>query len=303
MKTTKLWEFDHYVNGVQKAQGARVRADTEEEGIKEATRIFSDCPGSTFKLRQPPTQPEVREQASDQDRDEMIATQAGLEELKGGDASDGRSETSTTPRNSAVGRGAAERPAVNEQQHSTVLKVADGLEQIDSRAMGEIARFLKIPTLELLRIAEFFRFLASLRSVGEKPQADGMALVTGEVKHPRELLCDVHKSLDERGELAPFRNCVACIRNHRDELLAATPAPCGISEEELAAMEVRCNAAADGLRIAADDDRGDIYIQMAPGLTGSPREFTDQHIKNAAFLDRARTDMPRLIAELRRLNA
>ena len=33
------------------------------------------------------------------------------------------------------------------------------------------------------------------------------------------LLCPVHSSLDQRGALKPFDNCIACIRNQRDELL------------------------------------------------------------------------------------
>lgn len=35
------------------------------------------------------------------------------------------------------------------------------------------------------------------------------------------LLCPVHASLDKRGDLKPFDNCIACIRNQRDELLSA----------------------------------------------------------------------------------
>lgn len=31
-------------------------------------------------------------------------------------------------------------------------------------------------------------------------------------------LCPIHKSLDDRDELKPFDNCIACIRNERDEL-------------------------------------------------------------------------------------
>lgn len=33
-----------------------------------------------------------------------------------------------------------------------------------------------------------------------------------------ELLCPVHASLDARGKLEPFDNCIACIRVQRDEL-------------------------------------------------------------------------------------
>jgi len=36
-----------------------------------------------------------------------------------------------------------------------------------------------------------------------------------------ELLCPVHAALDSRNELEPFDNCIACIRNQRDELLKA----------------------------------------------------------------------------------
>jgi GTP1/Obg family GTP-binding protein len=32
------------------------------------------------------------------------------------------------------------------------------------------------------------------------------------------LLCPVHASLDSRDKLKPFDNCIACIRNERDEL-------------------------------------------------------------------------------------
>ena len=39
-----------------------------------------------------------------------------------------------------------------------------------------------------------------------------------------DLLCPVHHSLDERGELRPFDNCLACIRNERDELREALAA-------------------------------------------------------------------------------
>lgn len=34
-----------------------------------------------------------------------------------------------------------------------------------------------------------------------------------------ELLCPVHANLDRADKLEPFNNCVACIRNQRDELL------------------------------------------------------------------------------------
>ncbi len=33
-----------------------------------------------------------------------------------------------------------------------------------------------------------------------------------------ELLCPPHASLDVNGHLPPFDNCIACIRNERDEL-------------------------------------------------------------------------------------
>ncbi len=40
-------------------------------------------------------------------------------------------------------------------------------------------------------------------------------------EHPEQaLLCPVHASLDSRDELKPFDNCIACIRNERDELRA-----------------------------------------------------------------------------------
>ena len=43
---------------------------------------------------------------------------------------------------------------------------------------------------------------------------------TPEAKLRSELLCPVHASLDERGKLKPFDNCIACIRVERDELQA-----------------------------------------------------------------------------------
>ncbi|WP_420239241.1 Lar family restriction alleviation protein [Telmatobacter bradus] len=36
-----------------------------------------------------------------------------------------------------------------------------------------------------------------------------------------DLLCPVHASLDSRNELIPFDNCIACIRNERDEMREA----------------------------------------------------------------------------------
>lgn len=35
-----------------------------------------------------------------------------------------------------------------------------------------------------------------------------------------ELLCPIHKSLDDAGKLEPLDNCIACIRAQRDELKA-----------------------------------------------------------------------------------
>lgn len=35
-----------------------------------------------------------------------------------------------------------------------------------------------------------------------------------------ELLCPIHKSLDDQDALEPFDNCIACIRVERDELRA-----------------------------------------------------------------------------------
>jgi hypothetical protein len=49
-----------------------------------------------------------------------------------------------------------------------------------------------------------------------------------------ELLCPIHRELDANGHLAPFSNCVACIRNERDELrarLAASPSDEQIEKE------------------------------------------------------------------------
>jgi hypothetical protein len=51
-------------------------------------------------------------------------------------------------------------------------------------------------------------------------------------------LCPVHHSLDSHGSLKPMDNCVACIRNDRDELLA-------IIREIIAAVEME---GASGLR-------------------------------------------------------
>jgi hypothetical protein len=49
-----------------------------------------------------------------------------------------------------------------------------------------------------------------------------------------ELLCPVHKNLDAEGKLKPFDNCIACIRNERDELRLAHPErkeeQCGTAE-------------------------------------------------------------------------
>ena len=41
---------------------------------------------------------------------------------------------------------------------------------------------------------------------------------TDEAKHLSELLCPPHAGLDKSGKLEPFDNCIACIRNERDEL-------------------------------------------------------------------------------------
>lgn len=41
----------------------------------------------------------------------------------------------------------------------------------------------------------------------------------GEAGKLSDLLCPVHANLDAAGSLKPFNNCVACIRNERDELL------------------------------------------------------------------------------------
>ena len=39
-----------------------------------------------------------------------------------------------------------------------------------------------------------------------------------EAKRLTDLLCPIHASLDSRGALKPFDNCIACIRVQRDEL-------------------------------------------------------------------------------------
>lgn len=52
--------------------------------------------------------------------------------------------------------------------------------------------------------------------VSSQPEAAG----TGEpAKELSDLLCSVHANLDKAGKLKPFDNCIACIRNQRDELL------------------------------------------------------------------------------------
>lgn len=51
-------------------------------------------------------------------------------------------------------------------------------------------------------------------------------------KHPEpELevwLCPVHERLDKSGGLRPMDNCVACLRNERDELKALVSGPCAV---------------------------------------------------------------------------
>lgn len=56
--------------------------------------------------------------------------------------------------------------------------------------------------------------------LGECPKC----VADGEAKKLTDLLCPVHANLESSGGLAAFDNCIACIRNERDELRAAPAA-------------------------------------------------------------------------------
>jgi hypothetical protein len=48
----KFWHFDRYMDGELKAEGAGVHAETLEEAMRKARRLFRDRPGSTFRLQE-----------------------------------------------------------------------------------------------------------------------------------------------------------------------------------------------------------------------------------------------------------
>ena len=69
------------------------------------------------------------------------------------------------------------------------------------------------PDVEVMPLWDVFDFAEKFRQAGAASQGDA-------AKKLSDLLCPPHANLDAAGHLEPFDNCIACIRVHRDELLA-----------------------------------------------------------------------------------
>ncbi len=79
--------------------------------------------------------------------------------------------------------------------------------------------------------------------------------------------CPVHQKLSESGQLTPFDNCTACIRNERDELRATLE--CVEEQVAIVYCEItggaisRCNADARVVTAIAGDITHDCVIEAA----------------------------------------
>ena len=71
--------------------------------------------------------------------------------------------------------------------------------------------------------ADFFQWKAVTSLALQSPEAPKGA--TEDAKRLADLLCPPHANLDANGKLEPFDNCIACIRNERDELQARPLSP------------------------------------------------------------------------------